>query len=284
MPEFITPQQIIDDLKKVASNLGRTPLTNEYTRFGIFTPPTVLKRFGSWADALKAAGLEPTELHRRYWTDIELDSEIERLENELGHKPSWREIRAHSKISEYTFMRRKGRTGFNDPWNVELPEWDVDKIPIEDGFWISGFVVGEGCFIAQISRTTFSITQRSDTIDLLEFSHKTLGLPGNIHTATNDRRRAMGQKVGDEARLSVSNRWILKLRIIPFFDRFPLRGRKQAEYQVFKQAVEFLCERDKRDGRKQKYFTDEERKFLTELADTIKALRYDPTAHKGGPQ
>ncbi len=276
----LSKQDLISDLIKVTNELGHPPLVNEYERIGKYSPPPFRQQFGSWENSLKAAGLKPTPLHRHFWTDTDLDNEIARLEQELGHKPSWREIRSRSKISEDTFMRRKGRTGFNDPWDIALPEWDVNNISIEDGNWISGFVVGEGTFGVRINAVVFGITQRSDSLDLIEFIRETMGLPNNIVMSSNTRRRSLGQKVGDECRLYVSNRWELKLRIIPFFDRFLLKGRKQAEYQIFKQAVEFLCNRDKVDGRKQKHFNPEERRFLTELTEAIKAIRYDPTAHQ----
>ena len=57
-PQF-DAQSLIDTLRDVAADLGRTPFKREWERAG-FQPcaRTYLRRFGSWGAAVDAAGLE----------------------------------------------------------------------------------------------------------------------------------------------------------------------------------------------------------------------------------
>jgi hypothetical protein len=102
-----------------------------------------------------------------------------------------------------------------------------------------------------------------------------LDLPQNVGTYSNQYRRDKGQVVGDEARLNCANRWVNKLRIIPFFDRFPLRGRKQLDYKLFKECVEFMTQRDL-DNRYHKRLDEHEKSFIEKVYRDLQALRTCP--------
>lgn len=277
MPSAIPPETIIEDLQRVAKILGHTPLVTEYERLGAINPITARHRFGTWKAVLKAANLEPTSEHRNFWTDEDLENELKRLERELGHKPSYREVKEFSIVSPDTFMRRMGQDNFTDPTETNSAEWNLDTISVEDGMWIAGFTNGDGCFTVRIGSVCFSISQRSDSIDVIQFVANILGVPDRVYVSSNKSRRAKGQKVGDECHLSVNNRWLLKKHIIPFFNRFPLKGRKANDFKIFETAVLFLCDRDT-NGRHRKRFTPSEFSYLKELTDSLKSLRYDPTA------
>lgn len=281
---YVPTEDLLDDIKVIAQNLGRTPLITEYNNLGKYSTGLARNRFGSWSATLKAANLELGPEHRHYRSDSEIEIELKRVEGLVGHLPSWSELKKYSTISPDVFAYRLGKSNFTDPRNPPLsPDWKIENIKPEDGYWIAGIITGEGSFTVSMGTVEFRIGLRADDIAILEYVQQVMDLPQLIGRYSNAKRRLNGQKVGDEARMSISNRWVNKLRVIPFFDRFSLRGRKAAEFQVFKRAVWFLCQRDD-EGRFRRRFTEEERKVLTELTNTMKNLRIDPTAHQGGPQ
>ncbi len=56
-----TNVEVLDGLRVVADELGRTPTTTEVENHVEFSPGLVSFRFGSWGDALETAGLDPSE-------------------------------------------------------------------------------------------------------------------------------------------------------------------------------------------------------------------------------
>lgn len=56
-----TNVEILDGLRAVADELGRPPTTTETKEHVEFSPGLASLRFGSWGDALEAAGLDPSE-------------------------------------------------------------------------------------------------------------------------------------------------------------------------------------------------------------------------------
>lgn len=278
MGTFVTKEQIIEDIKRVSNILGRTPLIVEYDHLGKISSVTVRKNFGSWTSAMEQSGLTKTEKHRTFWTDEEIDGEIKRLTEMLGHRPSWRDFVNHSKISVDTIYRRTGERYVIDYDSSELPEWNINDVSPEDGHWIAGFVAGEGCFTMSGVSLGFTISQRSDEVHILEFIARTMGLPLKyIKCTSNQYRRDRGQKAGDEARLQIYHRKILKDRVLPFFDRFPLRARKEVEFKIFRNAVLLLVARDE-DGSRGKRLNPKEKQLLTEWTATMHQLKHDPTS------
>lgn len=74
----VTDNELIEDLKRVAQQLGKNTLTNiEYNHFGNFYSSTLRRRFGSWFSALEKAGLEKTR--NLNITDEELFENLEEV-------------------------------------------------------------------------------------------------------------------------------------------------------------------------------------------------------------
>ena len=171
-----------------------------------------------------------------------------------------------------------GKSDFTDPMNPPLsPDWNIDSIPEDIGNWIAGFVTGEGCFVfRETGGATFSVAQRSDDINILNMISEVMDLH-SPREFSNQYRRNRGEKAGDEARLFISNRWIIYKRVIPFFTKFSLKGRKAIDFSIFKEAIEFMCQRDKA-GRYKKKYTENEKEKISQYAQAIKSLRHDPTS------
>jgi len=64
----IDDETLLDDLRRVAGVIGRTPPVMIYDEHGNHNSKTLKKRFGNWNEVQKAAGLEPTE-HSEHWND-----------------------------------------------------------------------------------------------------------------------------------------------------------------------------------------------------------------------
>jgi len=105
--------------------------------------------------------------------------------------------------------------------------------------WFVGFTDGEGCFLIRNTRkkhyTDFIIHLRADDIAILEEIRTRLGF-GSVavenrqyHYDRYDRQFPMGYfkvcKIKDCQRL------------VALFDHFPLRAKKKADYEIWREAV-----------------------------------------------
>lgn len=104
----VSDEEILADLKSVASKLGETTLGSlHYREFGQYADTTVARRFGSWNNALLAAGLTPA--HEPNITDERLFENILSLWQHFGRQPRRSELaEAPSLISQSPYNRRFG--------------------------------------------------------------------------------------------------------------------------------------------------------------------------------
>lgn len=99
-------EEIIAELKKVAALLGRdTASRSEFKRHGRVSSALVEQRFGTWNNAVKAAGLAPMDRFKRI-ADSELEEEFHRVYNKLGKVPTRNEFFMESKFSPYVYEKR----------------------------------------------------------------------------------------------------------------------------------------------------------------------------------
>jgi len=113
----------------------------------------------------------------------------------------------------------------------------VEAIPSTLGSFLSGFALGEGSFMLVCRRrgdysrkwkisAAFNVSQQD--LEPLELFRETLGC-GSLRRAGN------GGWYWEVNRLSE-----ISGRVVPFFERFPLVGRKQRDFELFKSAVALL--------------------------------------------
>lgn len=108
--------ELLDDVKRVALQLGSASLTKEqYRTLGAFAPVTVTKAFGGWNNALREAALQVA--HRKGILDEELYSNIASVWTVLGRQPSSKEISDRMLGSEFPIGTYKRRFG---TWNTAL--------------------------------------------------------------------------------------------------------------------------------------------------------------------
>lgn len=63
-PAPIPKDDILDDIRRVADELGRTPSSYAYREHGCFSARPAYRHFDSWQEAIEAAGLEPEDGRR----------------------------------------------------------------------------------------------------------------------------------------------------------------------------------------------------------------------------
>jgi hypothetical protein len=104
----ISADKLIPDLKRVAELLGKSAVTKQdYKDHGKYGPALLVRHFGGWLKALKAAGLKKT---REYGvTNEEYYKNLEDIWVKLGRQPYYREIKKpFSKYSAGAYERRFG--------------------------------------------------------------------------------------------------------------------------------------------------------------------------------
>jgi hypothetical protein len=105
----IPDQDLLDDLKRVAENLGVTKFSSrEYTNNnGKYTSGTIGVRFGSWNIALERAGLNLVQY--REVSERELFKNLEEVWSSIGKQPVFRDMKSpFSKYSTYQYEIKFG--------------------------------------------------------------------------------------------------------------------------------------------------------------------------------
>ena len=120
--------------------------------------------------------------------------------------------------------------------------------------FIAGFVSGEGSFFVSLQQNTayktntqvvcgFSIKVRADDRELIDLIWQAFDFAGNVHEIHAARYQYdydVGIRRNDAVMYIVRKRSDLVDRIIPFFDTYPVRGRKRENYELWKQVVDLM--------------------------------------------
>ena len=140
---YITNQELIVDLQKVAKKLNKNTFTgNEYEQNGKYSRATYVRRFKTWNNALKVSGLVPFDHQPGVkLSEYELLEEIERIWITLGRQPNSTDMKSGiSKYSHNTYDKHFGTwrkairffvAYMNGEQEVEKPEEDDIQLPIE---------------------------------------------------------------------------------------------------------------------------------------------------------
>lgn len=123
----ISDEELLTEIDRLAEELGERPSVWDIDKMGRFGATTYSKRFGSWDEALGAAGYDTYE----QILEEELLSELERLHEELDRVPIREDMNEHGKFSEGPYDDRFGT--FNDGLRkIGLEPRERQNIPKEE--------------------------------------------------------------------------------------------------------------------------------------------------------
>ncbi len=112
----IPKEELIADLRKVASEIGQSTITAAmYVERGKHGTNTMLRRFGSWNDALIAARLDLN--NRLNIPDEELFENLAKIWKIIGRQPVGKDVEKASKRSKFALGTYEKRFG---SWNKAL--------------------------------------------------------------------------------------------------------------------------------------------------------------------
>lgn len=103
----ISKADLLEEIERLADELDKTPTSDEMEEIGNYGSRTYYRRFGSWNDALEAAGFEPLSPGKAA-TDEDLLAEIQRLTTDDGETPTAKQMDNEGKYSSATYQRRFG--------------------------------------------------------------------------------------------------------------------------------------------------------------------------------
>lgn len=104
----IPDEVLIEELRRLAQATHRPPKLDEMRTRGNYAGNTYIEHFGSWNNALRAAGFEPRYKSKQPLSEEELLDDLRELSDYLGHPPTKQEIIDHGKHSPTTYSRRFG--------------------------------------------------------------------------------------------------------------------------------------------------------------------------------
>lgn len=108
-------EQVIAELRRVGEVVGSPHITQrDFRQHSRISTTTVTYTFGSWNEAISAAGLEPTAQgppQTQPRPDEEYLLEIIRLTKELGRTPTQQQLSAKGRFSVKPYRRRWGSLG-----------------------------------------------------------------------------------------------------------------------------------------------------------------------------
>ena len=126
---------LIDELHRLKDKIGKTPGGDEMNESGRYAATTYKNHFGSWNDAIDAAGLD-MNVEKNIDTDT-LVADVHRLERELGRRPTWNDVRHLGKYSAPTYGNHFGSwakalkaAGYKDPGYVYITRYGSERVKI----------------------------------------------------------------------------------------------------------------------------------------------------------
>jgi len=103
-----SPKHLIAEIQRVATLLGRPPRRRELTKYSMPAYQTYKKHFGSWNNAVRAAGYRPHPAQNPHVSDGEFLEELRRVANELGHSPTCTEFEREGQYCYVSYNNRFG--------------------------------------------------------------------------------------------------------------------------------------------------------------------------------
>ena len=146
----------------------------------------------------------------------------------------------------------------------------MQEVDVETGNYLAGFADGEGCFYVGVHPTTnvtlglqvipeFHVSQNGERISVLQLFVEVLGcgaIKRNASASSRDKTYVLVVKRHND----------LYEKVLPFFERFPLRSEKQQEFLKFAQVVEMMHRKE--------HLTTDGLKRISEIAFSMNGAEF----------
>lgn len=153
----ISDGALINELQRLADNLGHRPRTEDMREHGKFGPSTYHRRFGSWNAALEAAELEIATPRNAAISNDALLDELRRLAGELERRPATRDMDDLGEFTSKTYADRFGS------WNSALEAAGLEtSIPRHA-------VISNEALIDELQRLATDLERRPSENDMREY-------------------------------------------------------------------------------------------------------------------
>lgn len=116
MPARIPTDELINDLRRVATKVEGVPSYDDYRDHGDYSLRPIKDRFGGIVSAREAAGIGEGAIHGIEVNRDDLLSDLRRVSDKLGRPPSWNEYDEHGKYSAKSIYNEFG--GMEEARNV----------------------------------------------------------------------------------------------------------------------------------------------------------------------
>ncbi|MBC1291746.1 homing endonuclease associated repeat-containing protein [Listeria booriae] len=144
---IVTKEVIIAELQQLVATQGRVPRQSMYEHFKI-----ACRLFGSWQEALRAAGLE--KVQRRVYKEAFLIEEVQRIAEELGRPPI---------SGPYEFPLYMSVMEYYDSWEAFLARAGLKKFAeAEEGQAIKDKLIDNVLEMEQIMRRFPTMSECQD--------------------------------------------------------------------------------------------------------------------------
>lgn len=104
---------MLREIDRLVEELGEVPSAAQMSAHGDYSQTTYQRRFGSWNEAIEAAGYEPNS-QRTKPSEEALLAELRRLADEVDGSPTNRQMAEEGEFSKTTYRRHFGS------WNAAL--------------------------------------------------------------------------------------------------------------------------------------------------------------------
>lgn len=125
----LSDDELLAEMRRVAEKLGGRTLTQETLRAhsDVISDSAVVRRFGSWPEAVRRAGLELSR-HGRRWTEDDYFENMLTVWTHYGRPPTYAEMnRPPSRITKNAYAAKWGTWGRAKAAFVERVNADLDE-------------------------------------------------------------------------------------------------------------------------------------------------------------
>jgi len=109
----ISDQELQDDLRRVASELGHIPTHREYNKMGYYSSDTIISR-KPWIDFIQECEInlpKPTDINKRKISNEELIKQLINLKEKLGRTPRKEDLGGENAFCSSVYARAFGTLG-----------------------------------------------------------------------------------------------------------------------------------------------------------------------------